>query len=200
MSKTSRVITAVGALVLLALYAVPLWQIRLVAPQYPEGLGMLIHLRTITGVKPTDLQNINGLNHYIGMRPIEPEAIPVLRVMPWIVAGLVVFGCGVALVGRRRLVAGWLTAFLVAALAGFAEFWWWGYDYGHNLAADAIIKVPGLSYQPPLLGSKQLLNFTATSLPAAGAYAALLAFALGIAALAMSKRDMRIQTRLRVAA
>ena len=41
---------------------------------------MLIRINTVTGIKPNDLANINGLNHYIGMKAIEPDAIPELRV------------------------------------------------------------------------------------------------------------------------
>ena len=48
------------------------------------------------------------------------------------------------------------------------DYYIWGYDYGHNLNPHAAIKVPGMSYQPPLIGSKKLLNFTSTSWPAAG--------------------------------
>jgi len=75
---------------MLVLFFVPLWRIQLQAPQYPEGLGMLIRVNTITGIAPTDLNNINGLNHYIGMKAIEPAAIPVLRYMPWVVGALIV--------------------------------------------------------------------------------------------------------------
>ena len=67
MTRMSRVLTGVAALLLLVLFVTPLWRIDLLAPQYPEGLGMLIRVNTVTGVKPNDLENINGLNHYIGM-------------------------------------------------------------------------------------------------------------------------------------
>ena len=189
MSRASRLLTAAAALLLGALYFTPLWSIRLVAPQYPEGLGMLIGIRDISGMKENDLHSINGLNHYIGMRPIEAAAIPELRYMPWIVAGLIATGLIVALVGRRRLLAVWMFGFAALGVAGLYDFWRWGYDYGHNLDAEqAIIAVPGMSYQPPLLGSKQLLNFTATSWPAAGGILAGLAFALGAAALVLAYR------------
>ena len=85
LSKRSRVLIAVAALLLAALFVFPLWSVYLNAPQYPEGIGMHIWINTITGVKEHDLQNINGLNHYIGMKRIEPDAIPELRLMPFIV-------------------------------------------------------------------------------------------------------------------
>ena len=188
MTTMSRVLTGVAAALLLVLFVTPLWRIDLLAPQYPEGLGMLIRVNTVTGVKPNDLENINGLNHYIGMKRIEPDAIPVLRVMPWVVGALAATGLLVALVGRRRLLVGWALLLVAAGAVGLAEFWWWQYDYGHHLAPDAIIKVPGMTYQPPFIGSKQLLNFTATSWPSVGGWAAFAAFALLAAALWLTFR------------
>ena len=172
-----------AALLLLVLFFVPLWRIQLQAPQYPEGLGMLIRVNTITGLAPTDLNNINGLNHYIGMKAIEPDAIPVLRYMPWVVGALTLLGLATALAGRRALLMTWIATFGIAGAAGLAEFYAWSYDYGHNLAPDAVIKVPGMTYQPPLIGSKQLLNFTASSWPAIGGWLAVIAFVLALMAL-----------------
>jgi copper chaperone NosL len=192
LSVRSRTLTAVAALLMLALFFVPLWRIRLQAPQYPEGLGMLIRVNTITGIAPTDLKNINGLNHYIGMKAIEPDAIPVLRYMPWVVGVLALFGVATALAGRRAVLMAWIVSFGVAGAAGLAEFYSWSYDYGHNLAADAVIKVPGMSYQPPLIGSKQLLNFNASSWPDLGGWLAAIAFVLAIVALLPLRRRMRI--------
>jgi copper chaperone NosL len=189
-TKLSRILVAVGAVLLLGAFIFPLWRVDLIAPQYPEGLGMLIRVNTVTGIKPNDLANINGLNHYIGMKAIEPDAIPELRYMPWIVAGLSAFGLLAAAVGRRRLVVAWLTVFAAVALVGLYDFWRWEYDYGHNLDFEhAIIKVPGMTYQPPLIGTKQLLNFTAASWPAPGARCIGLAFALGVAALVVVRRS-----------
>src|SRR4051794_11751273 len=110
----SRLLTVLAALLLLGTFVTPLWRIELQAPQYPEGLGMLIRLDTITGIKPADLDNINGLNHYIGMKRIEPAAIPVLSVMPWVVVTLVVFAALSAVTARRALLGGWLISFALA--------------------------------------------------------------------------------------
>ena len=184
MSRLSRTLTAAGALLLIALYVVPLWSIQLFAPQYPEGLGMHIRLTTVVGDRPNDLQTINQLNHYIGMKPIEAAGIPELRYFPVVVAVLIAVGALAALLGKRRLVIAWLVGLAAFGAAGLADFWRWAYDYGHNLDFEhAVIKVPGMTYQPPIIGTKQLLNFTASSWPAAGAYIALAAFALGVAAL-----------------
>jgi copper chaperone NosL len=188
-TKLSRTLLAVASVLLLGAFVLPLWRIELVAPQYPEGLGMLIRVNTVTGIEPNDLANINGLNHYIGMKPIEPDTIPELRIMPWILAGLSAFGLLAAALGARRLLYGWLGGFVTLAIAGLIDFWRWEYDYGHNLDFEhAIIKVPGMTYQPPLIGTKQLLNFTASSWPALGAACLGVAFVLGVAALVIARR------------
>lgn len=177
MTRTTRIGLAVLALALLAVLRTPLWHIELMAPQYPEGLGMYIWADQITGQKPNDLNSINGLNHYIGMKEIRPEAIPELRLMPWVILGLTLTGLGVAVAGRRPLLYVWAGLFLVAGLVGLVDFYRWGYDYGHDLNPMAAIKVPGMSYQPPLIGSKNLLNFKAVSWPALGGWIAFLALA-----------------------
>jgi hypothetical protein len=181
-----------AALMLTALFVLPIWRIDLLAPQYPEGLGMLIRINTVTGLNPTDLDNINNLNHYIGMKPITPEAIPELVFMPWIVGALVVFGVVAAFIGRRKLAIAWVASVVGFAVIGLIDFWRWGYDYGHDLDVEhAIIKVPGMVYQPPVIGTKQLLNFTAMSWPDAGAIIAGIAVAIAIAALFLARKPGR---------
>lgn len=177
MRARMRVAIAGIALAFGLVYALPVWKIELEAPQYPEGLGMYIGLSTIDGIKPHDLQNINGLNHYVGMARIEPESFPELRAMPWILGALIVMGLLTAARGSRRWLTAWASIFLVAAVAGVVDIYVWGYRYGHDLNPRAAIKVPGLSYQPPLIGSKKLLNFTAHSWPAAGGWVAIAAVA-----------------------
>ena len=190
MTKLSRTLLALATAMLLGAFVFPLWRIDLHAPQYPEGLGMLIRINTVTGIKPNDLANINGLNHYIGMKAIEPDAIPELRVMPWILASLAALGLVGAAAGSRRMLYAWLGGFATLAVVGLVDFWRWTYDYGHNIDFEhAIIKIPGMTYQPPIIGTKQLLNFTAASWPALGALCLGVAFALGVAALVFARRS-----------
>lgn len=192
MSRVARLMVAVAGLLVGLAMVLPLWEVRLVAPQYPEGLGLRIQVNTVAGLKPNDLQSINGLNHYIGMKAIEPDAIPELRWMPWIVLALAISGLAAAAFAPRRAVVAWLVAFAVLCAAGIWDFHRWEYDYGHNLDREnAIIVVPGMNYQPPLVGTKQLLNFRVTSWPAAGAWAMGAAFLLATGALATSRPGRR---------
>ena len=173
MKKQHRITMAIAALLLVALYFLPIWSIALEAPQYPEGIGLDIYINTIEGKQPQDLQNINGLNHYIGMKEIQPDSIAELKYMPPIIAFLIVTGLVVAFWGNKKWVLAWLIFFILLAIVGLVDFYLWEYDYGHNLDPNAAIKVPGMTYQPPLIGSKALLNFNAISLPHTGFFFAL---------------------------
>ena len=189
MPKLWRLLLACASVLLLVALALPLWHVQLFAPQYPEGLGMVITARTVRGAAEHDLQSINALNHYIGMKTIEPDDIPDLRVIPWFIGGLAAVGFAIAAAGGRKLIVGWLSAFTLLGVAGLVDFYKWEYSYGHDLDYEhAIIKVPGMTDQPPLIGSKQLLNFTASSWPSLGSAAIGAAFLLGVAALIIVRR------------
>ncbi len=183
MNRTSKYLLIVASLLLIGMYFTPLWNISLDAPQYPEGLGLEIWINDIRGENPNDLDKINNLNHYIGMKKIVPDAILELKYMPYIIGFMMLFGLVAAFSNKRGLIVAWVVVFVVLGIAGLYDYYLWAYDYGHNLDMEnAIIKIPGMSYQPPLLGSKKLLNFTAVSLPGVGGYLAGISILLGIIA------------------
>lgn len=191
-SKIPRVLVMLASVLMMGVYLFPLWNVRLTAPQYPEGLGMQIRINTVEGATENDLNNINNLNHYIGMKRIEPEAIPELRIMPWIVAAIIVTGLATAALAKRQLVYAWTAGFLAIAIIGLIDFWRWEYDYGHHLDNEhAILKIPGMTYQPPLIGAKQLLNFRAVSLPSLGGILVGLAMALALTATVLAWRERK---------
>ncbi len=162
----SRYAIAISALMMITAYFVPLWQILMWAPQYPEGLEMKIWLNNITG----DVKIISALNHYIGMKHIEVSMFPEFKYMVYIVAFILLTGLATALINKRLLL--WIYASLIicGGVGALIDFYIWGYNYGHNLDPTAPIIVPGMSYQPPLIGTKQLLNFTAFSGPDIGGW------------------------------
>jgi len=140
---------------------------------------MFIWINRISG----QLDLVNGLNHYIGMKAIDPSGIPELRWMPIAVVSLSVFAFLVAAVPRRLFAALWTSVYSLLGIVGLVDFYLWGYDYGHNLDPTAPIKIPGMSYQPPLIGTKELLNFTAVSYPHVGGVALILAVLCGFVGL-----------------
>jgi copper chaperone NosL len=175
----SRILIALSALAMISAYFVPLWQILMWAPQYPEGLQMKIWINNLTG----NVKIISALNHYIGMRHIEVSMFPEFSYMIYIVGAMIVFGLLTALVNRRFMLIIFVALLVAGGVAALVDFYLWGYDYGHNLDPRAPIVVPGMSYQPPLIGTKQLLNFTAYSGPDTGGWIFLVAGVITIGAL-----------------
>lgn len=171
MNNASRIIIALASLALTATFFLPVWAIYLVAPQYPEGLSMQIWLYQITG----QVEIINGLNHYIGMKHISADMFPEFSFLTYIMGAFVVLGLTVALIGNRKVLFAYLILLGLGGAAALADFYKWGYDYGHNLDPNAAIQVPGFSYQPPVIGHKQLLNFDAYSYPDSGGWVVMVA-------------------------
>lgn len=162
----SRIGILICALALVSAYFIPLWQILMWAPQYPEGLEMKIWINTLSG----DVRTISALNHYIGMKHIEVEMFPEFGYMIYIVGFIIGFGLLTALVNKRALLVSYVAIFIATGFTALLDFYLWGYDYGHNLNPEAPIKIEGMSYQPPLIGTKVLLNFTAFSGPDIGGW------------------------------
>jgi copper chaperone NosL len=179
MSKKWIIIQMIAACSLLLIFLFPIWQITLIAPQYPKGISLFIWLNKLSGDSPATIQNINILNHYIGMKYIDEASFKELIYFPYIIISFFVLGIIAALSKKRWLVFTWVGLLLVASFFGMYDFYLWLYDYGHNLSSTAPIKFEGQVYQPPLFGEKYLLNFLAKSYPHIGTGFYALAIGLG---------------------
>jgi copper chaperone NosL len=177
MGVVSRILSIICALCLAVVLFVPMWKIDLSAPQYPEGLSLLIYPNKLAG----NVDIINGLNHYIGMKTLHAEDFFEFTILPYLIGFFVLLFLVAAIVGKRKFFYGAVIAFVLFGIVAMADFWKWEYNYGHNLNPDAAIKVPGMTYQPPLIGYKQLLNFSAYSIPSTGGW---LFIGVGVLALA----------------
>ncbi len=155
----------IGSLFIGSLF-VPMWRIELSAPQYPEGLTLQLYANKIGG----DVDIINGLNHYIGMATLHTENFFEFKVLPYVFGSFALISFVLIFINKRKAVLGFLIVFVLFVVLSGIDFYRWNYEYGHNLDPNAAIKVPGMSYQPPLLGYKQLLNFGAYSIPDSGGW------------------------------
>jgi len=173
MSGLNRLIAFLSVIGIIAAIYYPIWRIELAAPQYPEGLYLTIWADKLAG----DVNIINGLNHYIGMATLHADEFVEFTVLPYILWGYAIFGVVTALLNRKKLFYTYFWSFLLFAVVAMIDFWRWEYNYGHNLDPLAPIQVPGMAYQPPLIGYKQLLNFGAYSIPDKGGWSL---FASGI--------------------
>ena len=188
--KKSRILMILAALLPLFLFVFPLWNITLEAPQYPIPLGMNIHINDFSDANPYDIKNINLMNHYVGMKYI-PDAIPEFKIFPIGILITTVLGLIIALKANYKWFLYWFILMILLSLAGLYDFYLWEHDYGHDLDPKAIMKFTNpdgtvMGFQPPIFGSKDILNFRAHSYPRLGAYflglgifASLVAFIVG---------------------
>jgi copper chaperone NosL len=192
LSNLSRALLAVSSLGVVACFFLPLWEIKLWAPQYPEGLAMQIWHDRLGG----DVDVINGLNHYIGMKHLKAEMFPEFTFLKYLIGAFIGLGLLVAFLGTLRWLKIYVVIILLGAVVALADFYRWGYDYGHNLDPTAPIQVPGMGYQPPVIGYKVLLNFTALSIPASGGWVFVGVGALALALLAWETLQLRASKKL----
>lgn len=197
----------VGSLLLGALFYYPLWKITLVAPQYPEPLGLNIHINKLSdGDQFNDVNNIDLLNHYIGMQHLPTkenvlkgsvEAFPEFVYMPIIVGLMICIGLVVGFIGRKKLYFYWLGLLSLLGCLGIYDFYSWLHKYGNELDPNAILKMidPAtgnlMAYNPPILGFKQLLNFEVYSYPAVGAYFIIVSVLLVLGAYFLSSKEVK---------
>jgi copper chaperone NosL len=161
-----RLLLILCGLALVTVLYVPLWRIDLDAPQYPEGLRLLIYPNKLAG----NVDIINGLNHYIGMKTLHTADFFEFTILPYIIGFFALLFVVTGIVARRKLLYLLFALFVSFGVLAMYDFWRWEYNYGHNLNPDAAIIVPGMAYQPPLIGFKQLLNFGAYSIPDKGGW------------------------------
>lgn len=164
MKKSTKILLFISALFLSISIFVPIWRIELDAPQYPEGLNLLIYADKLGG----NVEIINGLNHYIGMRTLHANDFIEFTVLPYIIGFFALLNLLVLFSANKKFLNVLFILFVAFGVLAMVDFWRWEYDYGHNLDPNAAIVVPGMAYQPPLIGFKQLLNFGAFSIPDIG--------------------------------
>jgi len=147
----------------------PLWQIHFVAPQYPKGLDLYVRSYTIEGGnRGIDLPEINTLNHYVGMKKLDPADFADLDFIPFAIGALALLALRVAAIGDVRSLVDLavLTGYFGAFSLG--RFGYMLYRYGHDLDPRAPIRMD--AFMPPILGTKEMGNFTVSSFPALGTW------------------------------
>lgn len=166
--RLPQLLMLLGVISLGGVFLFPLWQITLDAAQFPGGLKMHIWINKMSGNEKNIIQNINILNHYIGMQYIKPDSIPELKYFPLVIYAMMGLGVVTIFINKAWAYLSWFILLAILGVLGVYDFYLWLYDYGHNLDPKAPIKIPGMTYMPPLFGEKDLLNFYVTSYPRLG--------------------------------
>jgi copper chaperone NosL len=162
-----RLLMIVGAVLLAVAIFLPLWQIHLVAPQYQEGLDLYIYSHKLeAGNDGQDLKEINNLNHYIGMAPIEEEDFPEMTFIPFLLGGFALLSLRAAFFGKVGAAIDTLVLFVYFGAFSMWRFYYQLYTYAHNLNPRAPMDIE--PFTPILIGWKQIANFTQYSFPREG--------------------------------
>jgi hypothetical protein len=163
----ARIVLLVLVIPLALSFTQPLWRIALRAPQYPDGLWMEISSYKVDGGNHGQhIDEINELNHYIGMHKIDRAELSDLDWIPFALGLLIVLALRCSIVGNIRslidliVLTGYVTVF------AFGRFIYKLYVFGHTLDPTAAFKVK--PFTPAIFGTKQIANFTTTSTPQLG--------------------------------
>ncbi len=190
----SRILLALLVVPLALAFTAPLWNISMTAPQYPQGLEIDIFAHKVEGGRDgADIQEINTLNHYIGMAPIDRAALSDLDWIPFAIGVLIILTLRVAAIGNVSALIDLAVMTFYFSLFSLGRFVYKLYVLGHNLDPRAPVTVE--PFMPAVFGTKQIANFTVTSLPRlATVYMGI--FATGVAVLTLwhlwaGRRDAR---------
>jgi hypothetical protein len=163
----SRWVLGLAVVPLVAGAVLPLWRIHFEAPQYPQGLDLWVRSYTIEGGNEgNDLPEINTLNHYVGMRKLDPAEFADLDFIPFAIGALALLALRVAAIGDVRSLIDLAVLTSYFALFSLGRFAYMLYTYGHDLDPRAPIRME--AFMPPILGTKEMGNFTVSSFPAGG--------------------------------
>ncbi|MEW6322539.1 MAG: hypothetical protein AB1635_15805 [Acidobacteriota bacterium] len=164
-----RLLMLAAAALLVLTYFVPLWNLTMFAPQYPNGLRLDIYSYTLAGGNGgQDIVEINVLNHYIGMRDLVNENFTEFQWMPFAIGAIALLVVRAVVHGT---VASLLDVLVIFGYFGAFSLWSFGYKlyrYGHDLAPTAAVKVD--PFMPPLFGYQKIANFEVYSYPQSGTY------------------------------
>jgi hypothetical protein len=167
-----------AALLLVLSIFFPYWRLTLHAPQYPKGLTVQAYVNRLEG----DVREIDGLNHYIGMRPLD-EAAPFEKS----VAVIGIIGVSLLILAAIYVHTRWAALLALPALLlpviFLADLQFWLANFGQNLDPTAALSSSVDPFIPPVLGEGVIAQFSTWAVPDVGlwmACAASLLIALGL--------------------
>jgi hypothetical protein len=172
MSISSSLILVASAVLIGVSILFPWWMLLLYAPQYPEGLNIVVYANRLEG----KLDIINNLNHYIGMANFSEKSFPELSYLSYLIGGLSVLTLIVAILRRKLYLYILIGIFVIGGLLGVYDLFHWLNTFGTHLNPDAPIKIK--PFVPPVVGQNHFANFTTYSYIGRGAYLVVLAFVL----------------------
>jgi len=179
-----------AALVLMISIFLPYWELTLEAPQYPDGLKVNLFVNRVTG----DVSEVDGLNHYIGMKPLD-EAAKLERTMSiFAIISLSLITASAILV-HNKWAALLSLPVLLYPLIFVADLYFWLRLFGQNLDSTAPLSSSVEPFTQPLMGAKVIANFVTYANFGNGFYLACIGVILLAVALYTHRRNYKPLTK-----
>jgi hypothetical protein len=168
--RLPTIFLALAALCLLVSIFLPYWHMDLEAPQYPKGLHVQAYVNRLEG----DVQEIDGLNHYIGMRPLG-EAAQLERSLSIFLIGVTALLVVSAIFIHSRWAALLALPAILFPAIFLIDLYLWLRNFGQNLDPTAALSSFIEPFVPPVLGSGMIGQFRTIASPGIGLLLACLA-------------------------
>jgi hypothetical protein len=159
-----------AALLLMISMFLPYWSMKMNAPQYPKGLKVNVYVNRLDG----DMREIDELNHYLGMLPLDQGgqfersisifAVVVLGLL--LIAGVFVHNQWAGILALPML--GFPIAFV-------ADLYYILYTFGHSIDPTSALGGAIPPFTPPILGDGKVGQFGTVASFEIGFYLALAA-------------------------
>lgn len=172
-----------AGLVLVVSIFLPYWKLTLHAPQYPGGLQVRAFVSHLEG----DVREIDGLNHYIGMRPLD-EAARLERELGVPAVAVIALLAIAAIAIHTKWAAVLTLPALLFPLIFLGDLYFWMRSFGLNLDPKAPLSSSIDPFVPPILGEGLVGQFRTVAEPAAGLLLAFAASGLILAGLWFHRR------------
>ena len=171
-----------AAALLIASIKFPWWGMKFYAPQYREGLDIIVYPSKLEG----NIDIVNGLNHYIGMAPFSNESFPELQYLPGLIIGLAVLFIIIALIRRKSLLYVPPGLLIIGGVLGIYDMKRWLTKFGTELDPKAPIELE--PFVPPIIGENILANFVTHSYFTTGSFLLGAAFILTLLPLWLERK------------
>lgn len=188
---TAQLLLWVAAAFLLVSIFLPYWQMTLHAPQYPGGLHVHVFANKLVG----DIHEIDGLNHYIGMRSLEEAATFERQISVAAITALALLVVAASFIRKRWAILLAIPALTFPAVF-LADLWYWMRLFGQNLDPHAPLSSSIKPFTPTVLGTGHIGQFSTTASVSSGFYLALLADLLIVAAFVLRTHERRVEDQV----
>jgi hypothetical protein len=136
-----------AALLIIISIFLPYWSLVLHAPQYPKGLVVNAYINHLEG----DVREIDGLNHYIGMRPLGEAAQFERSISVFAIAALALL-----VIAAIYIHSPWAAILSLPAVflppVFLADLYFWLNNFGQNLNPHAALSNAVKPFTPTILG------------------------------------------------